>query len=192
MKHSCIVWMWLKVDDPQNGWSSSCSKHQIIVPPQRVEPDIQDGIDDVPQKFPTQLSAFSRKVHSNALCHTDIYTCLGQWQPPGGSVCSWIWQAIAKSTFLHTFRHVHILSSISLIFWKPFDTSHRTGWWENLPEPPYIWSKNHGFRLRFSLKPIHWHLKKPQLRLSGQDPEGLFPSSALRGSWENGIFDTRL
>ena len=84
MKHSCIVWMWLKVDDPKNGWSSSCSKHQIIVP-QRVEPDFQDGIDDVPQKFPTQLSAFSRQVHSNALCHTDIYTCLGQWQPPGGS-----------------------------------------------------------------------------------------------------------
>jgi hypothetical protein len=81
MKHSCIDWMWLKVDDPKNGWSSSCSKPQIIVPPQQVEPDFQDGIDmyidDLPQKFPTQLSAFcSRQVHSNALCHTDIYTCL--------------------------------------------------------------------------------------------------------------------
>ena len=32
---------------------------------------------------------------------------------------------------------------------------HRIGWWENLQETP-IFGKNHGFRWRFSLKPIHW------------------------------------
>jgi hypothetical protein len=38
---------------------------------------------------------------------------------------------------------------------------HRIGWWENLQESPIIDGKNHGFRLRFSLKPIHWrwHLR---------------------------------
>jgi len=34
---------------------------------------------------------------------------------------------------------------------------HRIGWWENLQESPIFDGKNHGFRLRFSLKPIQWH-----------------------------------
>ena len=34
--------------------------------------------------------------------------------------------------------------------------NHRIGWWENLQETPIFDGKNHGFRLRFSLKPIQW------------------------------------
>ena len=34
--------------------------------------------------------------------------------------------------------------------------SHRIGWWENLQESPIFDGKNHGFRLRFSLKRIQW------------------------------------
>ena len=32
---------------------------------------------------------------------------------------------------------------------------HRTGWWEHLQETTIFDGKNHSFRLRFSLKPIH-------------------------------------
>ena len=40
---------------------------------------------------------------------------------------------------------------------KPgFTHGHRIGWWDNLQESPIFDGKNHGFRLRFSLKPIQW------------------------------------
>ena len=41
-----------------------------------------------------------------------------------------------------------------LLFKGPF--CHRIGWWEHLQESPIFDGKNHGFRLRFSLKPIQW------------------------------------
>ena len=43
---------------------------------------------------------------------------------------------------------------------------HRIGWWENLQESPIFDGKNHGFRLRFSLKPIQWLLRRDQLDLA--------------------------
>jgi hypothetical protein len=46
---------------------------------------------------------------------------------------------------------------------NPFSSYfHRIGWWENLQETPIFDGKNHGFRLRFSLKPIHWYLPATQ------------------------------
>ena len=46
------------------------------------------------------------------------------------------------------------------MLWLSFSPLHRIGWWENLNrkpmETPIFDGKNHGFRLRFSLKPIHW------------------------------------
>ena len=38
--------------------------------------------------------------------------------------------------------------------YKP--TYHRIGWWEHLQENTIFDGKFHGFRFRFSLKPIHW------------------------------------
>jgi len=38
--------------------------------------------------------------------------------------------------------------------WKSWN--HRIGWWENLQETSIFDGKNHGFQLRFSLKPIYW------------------------------------
>ena len=36
---------------------------------------------------------------------------------------------------------------------------HRIGWWENLRRKPLqIDGETHGFRFRFSLQPIHWHM----------------------------------
>ena len=45
---------------------------------------------------------------------------------------------------------------------------HRIGWWENLQESPIFDGKNHGFRLRFSLKPIQCY--QSSLKITNQQP----------------------
>ena len=54
---------------------------------------------------------------------------------------------------------------------------HRIGWWEILQETPIFDGKNHGFRLRFSLKPIHWLYNQFfSVHISSSTPR--FPRSA--------------
>ena len=50
---------------------------------------------------------------------------------------------------------------------------HRIGWWDNLQECPIFDGKNHGFRLRFSLKPIQWIFLQRFIRMF--KPLGILP-----------------
>ena len=50
-------------------------------------------------------------------------------------------------------RNIHHLTCIMTTY-----NYHRIGWWENLQENPIFDGKNHGFRLKFSLKPIQWYI----------------------------------
>ena len=59
--------------------------------------------------------------------------------------------------------------------------NHRIGWWEILQESPIFDGKIHGFRLRFSLKPIQWEKDNPVRvtainQLSQQDNHLSIPS----------------
>ena len=65
----------------------------------------------------------------------------------------------------------HMFLIFPRFLWHPI---HRIGWWENLQESPIFDGKSHGFRLRFSLKPIHWSLA------SHDFPQGSWTSSAWR------------
>ena len=74
---------------------------------------------------------------------------------------------------------------------------HRIGWWENLQENPIFDGKNHGFRLRFSLKPTQWYwslalkvaLKVGHLAWSVPQepipPRSAFDLTAWRGGFNN-------
>ena len=50
---------------------------------------------------------------------------------------------------------------------------HRIGWWDNLQKNPIFDGKNHGFRLRFSLKPIQWIFLQRFIRMF--KPLGILP-----------------
>ena len=105
-------------------------------------------------KPPTSNNIFNN-IQQTAIKKTIWWT---QWDPsktlPIAKAVGWI---MGHGTIIE-----------SLYYWQSCDVTihifdvhsyfHRIGWWENLQESPIFDGKNHGFRLRFSLKPIQWYL----------------------------------
>lgn len=149
------------------------------------------------------------EVHSNALCHTDIYTSLGTKNPRFRDRIKKLscQKSICHLKRDHFSRKLHLPSSIFQGTCYPFREGIRTGqafsqkiiesW--NLKHPgmstsiSWMTNQNHDFTWKMGghhhfhpmfvigsdLKTLWKHHdleKRFPPRLSGQDPEGLFPS----------------